>query len=636
MKEKTKNLSFFKYASFLVTILILQFNSLTFAQSTVLVDFGSSEAQNVFGLPGWNNLIKSSSVSYTSAGPGGLIPNTGVEEYDDYQGVQGTARDFVLGERIVATWYNNSDDVYRISSRISFTDPDNPNEDGSGGKWYTMRSFDDYRQTYSDIQPHSAQKTVFNITDTGVHKTDGNYSLVNINLTIEWYETAPKPFIVCDKIELYNDADITPPQAPANLISSVLSNSKINLSWDTPSDDVGVVEYLVYNNDEVEGYTRTNSYTASLLDAGTEYNFTVTAFDMIGNESAHSNQVTVSTSPFGTHPSLINPSQFLYLGDFKLPESLSWGSDALTYNPDGDGGQTGTGSGDGYPGSLFISDLNTAERSFVAEINIPMPTQSAAKNIDDLGTAEILQQPVDIRPANIYEREFIDLWRGDLEYLESEKRLYSCWSIYYTVTESKTPALTFCDPSSLSSSQKYGAWYLGGSTEFPNDAMVGDYFFSIPQNWADANTSGRNLVTGRFREGGLSGLGPTLYAVKSMGSSDPPAAGSELPISTLLEYGSVYESDGYNFPNSMDNYNHSDLWRDGDWIDYESSNAVMLIGNKALGQNYYGYIGEKMRHDWVIADLPYPEFGETDPDGKGWKADNFIPMAILTMLSVLT
>jgi len=61
---------------------------------------------------------------------------------------------------------------------------------------------------YSEILPHSSVKTVFNITDKGVHKTDSSYSLVNINLHVEWYDAAPRPFIICDKIELYNDADV--------------------------------------------------------------------------------------------------------------------------------------------------------------------------------------------------------------------------------------------------------------------------------------------------------------------------------------------------------------------------------------------------------------------------------------------
>ena len=47
-----------------------------------------------------------------------------------------------------------------------------------------------------------------------------------------------------------------------------------------------------------------------------------------------------------------------------------------------------------------------------------------------------------------------------------------------------------------------------------------------------------------------------------------------------------------------------------------------------MGHNCYGYHGEWMRHDWVLADVPYPEFYETDPDGKGWRSHNRQPMII--------
>ncbi len=35
-----------------------------------------------------------------------------------------------------------------------------------------------------------------------------------------------------------------------------------------------------------------------------------------------------------------------------------------------------------------------------------------------------------------------------------------------------------------------------------------------------------------------------------------------------------------------------------------------------------------MRHDWVIADEPYPNFYAADPDGKGWRSQRSAPMAI--------
>ncbi|RJP64787.1 MAG: T9SS C-terminal target domain-containing protein [Ignavibacteriales bacterium] len=594
--------------------------------NTVLVDFGATAEANVFGLSGWNTVIKSPGVNYTSSGPGGLVPVPEAEEFTDYEGVQGSARIFQKGERIVVTWYNNSDETFIFTSRISFRDSDQPEGGSSFGNWYTMRRFSDYRYTFTEIAPHTSTKTVFNITDSGVHKSDSSYSLINVNLAIEWGATWPKQYLVCDKIELYTDADITAPSQPTGLVAAPISDSKIQLNWNQPSDNVGVVEYLIYNNGEVEGYSRTNNYTCVLLETGTTYNFTVSARDAAGNESLLSSSVSTSTQEYKGDGTLVNPEGLNYLGAFKLPDDFLWGGEAIEYNPNGDGGQSGSGSTDGFPGSVFATNLNQPENGLVGELSIPAPIVSAGKNPDEIPTATILQSAVNIRPTNINSWEYVDIWRTGLEYVPDEGRLYSSWSIHYTVTGDKHASISCCDATNLSSATKYGAWFAG-STSAPNDATINDWLFSTPQSWANTFTSGRNLVVGRCRDGGLSGLGPTMYAFSKVGVT-PPAAESQLELTTLLQYGPVEGTDNYNFPNSVDGYKHSDNWREATWISSLDQNSVAVIGNKALGNNWYGYVGERMLHDWVIADTPYPDFYVTDPDGKGWKGHNMQPMII--------
>lgn len=596
---------------------------------TTLVDFGHNSNANYFGLAGWNELLISTEMQYTDVGPDGVILQSNLDEFTDYMGVRGTPKHFNVGERIVVTWYNNSDEVIFFTNRISFTDPNNPDEDGADGKWYTMRSLDDYRYTYQEIQPHSLAKTVFNITDDGVHKTDDVYSLVNINLSIEWYDSYMKQFLVCDKIELFNDADIQPPSVPGGINITPLSDSQIYVEWSPSTDNTETVEYLVYLNDEIEGYSQTTNYTIVYLEPSTEYNISVSAMDMCGNESARSNPITVSTNSYAHSNSLINPNGIEYIGSIDLSENFSWGGEALTYNPNGDGGQTGVGSTDGFPGTFFVMNLNQPEYGFVAEVSIPTPFISITKSIDELNQVTILQESTNIRPENVNNLEFVDIWRTGLEYIEDENRLYSTWNIYYTVTGEKHVTLSCCDAANLSTSQKFGAWFIGSSTEWPIDAALSDYLFSVPDEWASQNLAGRKLITGRFREGGLSGLGPTMYAFAPVGNNILPAE-SELEFSTLLEYASFYESnDRLNYyPNSINGYRHSDLWRDADWIQVNNQSSIVLIGNKARGEHYYGYYGERMRHDWIIADLPYPEFWDTDPDGKGWRSSNIIPMII--------
>ncbi len=606
---------------------ILTFLYLSNARGVILVDFGETASSNSFGLTGWNTVMKSNNLQYTPLGSGGLIADSPLGEYDDYRGIRGTPRHFSVGERIVVTWYNSSDVTISFTARISFNDQNEPNDISPDGSWFTMRSFDDYRVTYTTIAPHASARTVFNIVDKGVHKCEGVHSLVNINLHCEWFETWPKSYLVCDKIELLSDADIAPPDPPTGLTAKALSDSKIALQWQVPNDNVGVAEYLVYLDGEVEGYTREPNYTAVFLEPGKSYSFSVTALDRCRNESARSASVTCAT-PGYSHPGrLVNPAGLEYRGAFRLPETFAWGGEDMAYYPNGDGGQSGSGAADGYAGSLFVTDTNLRERGFVGEVSIPAPIIPGSKDVALLPEAQLIRDPVDIRPANVNAwGDYVDIWRTGLTYVVEEDRLYSVWSVHFTVTGEKHACVSCCEAATLSG-PRYGAWYIGDPTSPPLDAMVGDYLFSVPQSWAAAHTSGRSLMAGRYRDGGLSGLGPTLYAFAPVAGSPPPAD-AVLPFTTLLQYRPVEGADLYHLTDAVDGYHLSDSWKGAAWVATENQNSVIIMGNKARGGHWYGYNGEQMAQEWVIADVPYPDFSETDPLGKGWKSHNTIPMAI--------
>ncbi len=334
---------------------------------TVLVDFGSDAAGNSFGMSGWNTLVKSVAVVYTADGPGGLVSDAAADEYADYQGVRGTARTFSPSERIVVTWYNRSEEVIRFTSRISFTDGDQPDGGASSGRWYTMRGFDNYRDTWTEVGPHETARTMFAIRSSGVHKTDSAYALVNVNLAIEWGSSDYKQNLVCDRIELYDDADVTPPAAPTGVQATDVTDSKIRIVWDVPTDNVGVYDYLVYVNGVIEGYSRENSCVLVFLEPATDYKIGVTALDVMQNESARSWEVTIRTAAYRGGSSLIDPATVKYLGAMRLPEDFNWGGEAIAYRWNGDPG----GAPDGFPGSLFATNLNQPENGLVGEVDIP-------------------------------------------------------------------------------------------------------------------------------------------------------------------------------------------------------------------------------------------------------------------------
>ncbi len=609
-----------------LTVVLLGMPAAADAQ-TLLVDFGNNAGGDAFGMSGWSSLIKSGAVDYVSDGPGGLVANASVDEYADYQGVRGTSRIFTTAERIVVTWYNRSDETIRFSSRVSFTDADQPDGGASSGRWYTMRSFANYRETWTEIGPRETARTMFAIRGSGVHRTDSSYALVNINLAIEWGSNDFKQYLVCDRIELFDDADITPPAPPTGVRATDITDSKIRLTWTAPADNVGVYDYLIYLDGEVEGYSREDSHTCVYLEPDTEYRFTVTARDVMQNESARSSAVTVRTAPYAGGKALVGPEGLQYLGALRLPEDFTWGGEAIAYRVDGDGGPTGGGATDGFPGSLFVTNVNQFEHGFVGEVGIPAPMAPPTGGIEALPTATMLMAPVNIRPQQINSWDFVDIWRTGLQYRSDEQRLYSAWSVHYTVTGEKHASISCAPVASLAAGPHLGPWYLGTPAVPPLDAHQSDYLFALPDSWAALHIGGRSLVVGRCRDGGLSGLGPTLYAFSPVGSS-PPTAGASVGIVTLLEYGSVEGTDNYHYPDAIDGYKHSDEWRDACWLTSTTQSAVAVIGRKAHGDNWYGYHGEQMPHDWIIADVPYYAFDDTDPDGKGWRAHRLSPMII--------
>ncbi|MGM0496574.1 MAG: endonuclease [Bacteroidota bacterium] len=92
-----------------------------------------------------------------------------------------------------------------------------------------------------------------------------------------------------------NDDDTEAPTAPANLASSNITETSVDLTWDASSDNVDVEKYTVYQDGESIGTTENTSYSVSDLTEGTTYTFTVKAEDATGNVSGPSNEVEITT-----------------------------------------------------------------------------------------------------------------------------------------------------------------------------------------------------------------------------------------------------------------------------------------------------------------------------------------------------
>jgi chitodextrinase len=95
----------------------------------------------------------------------------------------------------------------------------------------------------------------------------------------------------------------TPPSTPANLLATVVSETRVDLTWNASTDASGVTGYTIYRNGTkigaVDGATR--SYSDTAAPAGKTSTYTVTATDAVGNVSKPSDPAT-ATTPDTTPP----------------------------------------------------------------------------------------------------------------------------------------------------------------------------------------------------------------------------------------------------------------------------------------------------------------------------------------------
>ena len=221
----------------------------------------------------------------------------------------------------------------------------------------------------------------------------------------------------------------------------------------------------------------------------------------------------------------INPKDIEYKGAFRLPEGSngtdwSYSGNAMTYFPKGDS----QGKKDGFPGSLFATGNDT--HLFVSEISIPTPKISKNKRVAELNTARTLQP-------------FTNVFKDVVDYLE-QPRVGLCYlapqtksgkgkihvSLGLHLQETGFDSSHGSFETNLSNPQFLGLWTFGGYSGY----VTNDYMCEIPKAFADANTKGQVLATGRGREGPWAGGGPALFAYASSQKGN-------ISVTSLLLYG---------------------------------------------------------------------------------------------------
>lgn len=287
---------------------------------------------------------------------------------------------------------------------------------------------------------------------------------------------------------------------------------------------------------------------------------------------------------------LVMPEDFEYLGAFRLPGAydppvtFAYGGNAMTHNPDGNPMVLDAA----YPGTLFITGHDRIaygglpDGTQVAEVSIPEPI--IARSVDALNTAEFVQSF-----ANVFEDQFTEmaeLPKVGLEYLnipETGPKIHVAWGEH--LQQDDTPSHGWFSPT-LTHPDFQGTWFIGHQNMY----SVNGYMFSIPAHWANSHTGGRLLATGRMRDGGQGGMGPTLFAYTPWDSQyAPQPPGTRLDEITLLLYENSFQTE--EIVRTMHGYQHPDEWEGGAWLTTSSGKqAVLFAGTKSVGEKYwYGY-----------------------------------------------
>lgn len=288
---------------------------------------------------------------------------------------------------------------------------------------------------------------------------------------------------------------------------------------------------------------------------------------------------------------LIRPEDLTYLGAFRLPDggerplTFEYGGSAMTFRPGPDP------ENDGFPGTLFITGHDRlaygelTDGSQVAEVSIPAPLES--RDVASLNMAVFVQEFHDVAAGHFTGLDEIPrIGLAFLDHPATGPLIHLAWGQHMQPDpDQATHGWVSAD---LSRPDFKGEWFIGDQ----NFNSVNGYMFEIPADWAQAYTGGKALATGRFKDGGWSGMGPALMAYQPWrdDAGAPAAPETRLSETVLLLYESSLSSD--TFEHAINGYQHPDEWEGGAWLTTaDGRSAVIFTGTKSVGDKYwYGWV----------------------------------------------
>ena len=303
----------------------------------------------------------------------------------------------------------------------------------------------------------------------------------------------------------------------------------------------------------------------------------------------------------------LQPSEFQYLGAFRLPEEFNWGAQGLSYYPGGNGG-TGSLLVTGPQSPLDASGETCYEGStgcqvYFAEIAIPTP--QTAVNWEDLPMAEYIRTMTAFDKGLVHNLTPYGFVSG-IQYVprqgsQTTDKIYVSLNAWYSegdFGDDTFPTIWFNE---LDGSNARGLFHVGPESSPYHGRKMGDYLFSVPQWYADQYLGGRILVTGRSRGTPVNGetvsvaggsQGPTLFAFHPWQTENPNGNLDALPI---LYYRSQYPGcsgpdigvGGASVDCDYPGFTMCDAWSGASFMENGQKNAILISGLKGSTNCYY-------------------------------------------------
>ncbi|WMI68290.1 fibronectin type III domain-containing protein [Mangrovimonas sp. YM274] len=249
----------------------------------------------------------------------------------------------------------------------------------------------------------------------------GLTAATSYNFTVTALDAATNASLLSAPLEVTTLAppDTEAPSVPTGLNATNLTETGVTLNWLASTDNVGVVDYEVFQDGNSLGFSGgTLTFDITGLTAATSYNFTVTALDAATNASLPSAPLEVTTL---TPPDTEAPSVPTGLNAINLTETgvtLNWlastdNVDVVDYEVFQDGNSLGFSGGAltfDITGLTAATSYNFTVTALDAATNVSLPSTALEVTTLTPPDTEAPSAPTGLNATNLTETGFILNW----------------------------------------------------------------------------------------------------------------------------------------------------------------------------------------------------------------------------------